>query len=89
MTALDAGLVMRLGDVTLDGVGDSVVLGTRPPEFHADFETQLTLPGGGEPSGTFSASFKLTTTSGQYQSSEVVTIKFTPTEGEGGHHEGD
>lgn len=85
LTALDAGLVMRLGDVMLDSVGDSVVVGTTP-EFHADFETQLTLPGGGEPSGTFSASFKLTTTSSQYESSTTATVKFTPTEAEGGGH---
>jgi hypothetical protein len=76
---------MRLGDITLDGVGDRVVIGTTP-EFHADFETQLTLPGGGEPSGTFSASFRLTTTNSRYEGSSVATVTFTPTEGEGGGH---
>lgn len=84
LTAIDAGLVMRLGEVTLDSVGDSVVIGTTP-DFHADFETQLTQPGGGEPSGIFSASFKLTTTNGQYESSSIVTLKFTPTEAGSGH----
>jgi len=78
LTALDAGLVFHFGDVTLDHVGATLLLG-QVPSFHADLEAQLTQPGGGAPSGTFSASFKLTTTSGQYQSSEPVTVKFTPT----------
>jgi uncharacterized repeat protein (TIGR04052 family) len=84
LTAIDAGLVMRLGDAMLDSVGDSVAVGTTP-DFHADFETQLTQPGGGEPSGTFSASFKLTTSNDQYESSTIATVKFTPTDAGGGH----
>jgi len=81
VTAIDAGLTLRLGDALLDGVGDSVDLGTTP-EFHADLESQLALPGGGEPSGTYSASFKLTTSSAIYTASEVLTLKFTPRDAE-------
>jgi uncharacterized repeat protein (TIGR04052 family) len=77
VTAIDAGLTIRVGDTLLDGVGDSVDLGITP-EFHADLESQLALPGGGEPSGTYSASLKLTTTSATYTASEVITLKFTP-----------
>jgi hypothetical protein len=85
VTALDAGLVIHYGDVMLDAVGKTVLLG-QTPDFHADLETNLTQPGGGAPSGTFSASFKLTTTNAQYQSSEVVTVKFTPTLGAAAHN---
>jgi hypothetical protein len=77
VTAIDAGLTIRVGDTLLDGVGDTVDLGTTP-EFHADLESQLALSGGGEPSGTYSASLKLTTTSATYTASEVITLKFTP-----------
>ncbi|MEO8602607.1 MAG: MbnP family copper-binding protein [bacterium] len=77
VTAIDPGLTIRFGDVVLDSAGDSVDLGTTP-EFHADLEAQLALPGGEEPSGTFSASLKLTTTSATYTASEVFTIKYTP-----------
>jgi hypothetical protein len=77
LTALDTGLVFHFGEGTLDHVGATLLLG-QVPDFHADLEAQLTQPGGGTPSGTFSASFKLTTTSGQYQSSDPVTVKFTP-----------
>jgi uncharacterized repeat protein (TIGR04052 family) len=84
VTALAAGLSIRLGEVTLDGVGDRVDLGTTP-EFHADLLTQLALPGGGEPSGTYAASFKLTTSAAGYSASEVLTLSFTPQASE--HHE--
>ena len=85
VTALDAGLTLRLGETTLDGVGDTVVLGTSP-DFHADLEAQLALPGGGEPSGTYAVTFKLTTTAAGYQGSDEVTVSFTPTEGSGHSH---
>lgn len=78
-TALDPALMVRLGDQVIDAVGKTIVLGMTP-DFHADLETDLSLPGGGAPSGTYSATFKLTTTSSQYQSSETFTLKFTPTE---------
>jgi hypothetical protein len=79
------GLSFRLGDTALDHVGATALLGNAP-EFHADLEAQLTLPGGGEVSGTYSATFRLTTTSSQYQSSNTVTVMFAP---ESEHHEGD
>lgn len=85
VTAIDAGLTIRLGDIALDSPGDSVLLG-ETPGFHSNLETQLLIPGGGEPSGTFSVSFKLTTTSGLYTDSEVITVRFTPTGGGSGHH---
>ncbi len=77
VTQLADGLTLRLGDVTLDHVGATVLLG-QAPDLHADLTAQLALPGGGEPSGTYSVGFKLTTTSGQYQSSEPLIVKFTP-----------
>jgi len=83
VTALADGLTFRLGETALDQVGATALLGNAP-EFHADLEAQLLLPGGGEPSGTYSATFKLTTTSSQYQSSNTVTVTFEP---EGGHEE--
>lgn len=85
ITAIDSGLSLILGDQTLDAVGESVVVGTTP-DFHADFTSQLTLPGGGEPSGVYSATFRLTAAGDQYTASTEATIKFTPTEGEGGGH---
>jgi len=85
VTALADGLTMRLGEVTLDGAGDAVELGTTP-DFHADLLTQLALPGGGEPSGTYAASLKVTTTASGYSDSEEIAISFTP---QGGPHEDD
>jgi uncharacterized repeat protein (TIGR04052 family) len=84
VTAIDAGLTMRLGATTLDSAGDTALMGSSP-EFHADFEAQLALPGGAAPTGTYSVTFKVTTTSATYQPSETLTLKFTPTDGE--HHE--
>ena len=84
VTAIDAGLTMRLGGTTLDSAGDSVLLGSSP-DFHADFEAQLALPGGAVPTGTYSVTFKVTTTPATYQPSQTLTLKFSPTEGE--HHE--
>ncbi|MFN8644770.1 MAG: metallo-mystery pair system four-Cys motif protein [Candidatus Binatia bacterium] len=84
VTAIDAGLTLRLGGTTLDGAGDSVLLGTAP-DFHADFEAQLALPGGGAPSGRYSVTFRLTTTASGYEGSSDVTVTFTPTEGSGHH----
>ena len=49
------------------------------PELHADLETQLLIPGG-TASRTYSASFKLTTTSSAYTNSEVFVVKFMPQE---------
>lgn len=85
VTAIDAGLTLRLGDATLDGVGDSVLLGTSP-DFHADLAAQLALPGGSEPSGTYAVTFTLTTSAAGYQGSGELTVAFTPTEGSGHSH---
>jgi len=81
LTVLSDGLTFRSGDQVLDHVGATLVLGTTP-DFHVDLEAQLTLPGGGEPSGTFEAGFKVTTTSSQYQSSDPIRVKFTPADTE-------
>jgi uncharacterized repeat protein (TIGR04052 family) len=85
VTAMDAGLTLRLGATTLDAAGDSVLLGTAP-DFHADFEAQLALPGGGAPSGNYATTFTLTTSAERYQSSNEVTVTFTPTEASGHSH---
>lgn len=82
VTALDAGLSFHLGDAVLDRVGATVLLG-QTPSFHSDLEAQLVLPGGGPPSGTFSAVFQLTTSSSKYQSSDPFTVKFTPSSSTG------
>jgi uncharacterized repeat protein (TIGR04052 family) len=86
VTAIDAGLTLRLNGTTLDSGGDTVLLGAAP-DFHADLEAQLALPGGGEPSGTYGVTFKLTTTAAGYQESSPVTVSFTPTAGDEHHHE--
>ncbi|HSQ00260.1 MAG TPA: hypothetical protein VL049_23820, partial [Candidatus Dormibacteraeota bacterium] len=83
ITALDAGLTMRLGDTTLDSVGDTVLLG-EAPDFHADLQAQLALPAG-TPAKSYGVSFKVTTTAAGYQSSSDLALSFTPTE-DSGHH---
>lgn len=85
VTAISEGLTLRLGEVALDSVGDEVLLG-ETPDFHADIETQLLAPGGGEPHGTYSVSLRVTTTADGYEASEPITITFTPTGGGGDHH---
>lgn len=77
VTALDAGLTLRLGDAQLDRVGAAVLLGDAT-EFHADLEAQIAIPGGQPPAGVFSMSFQLSTSSAQYQPSTIVTLKFAP-----------
>lgn len=83
ITAIDAGLTIRLGDTTLDGVGDTVLLGATP-DFHADLEAQLALPAG-TPSRAYGVSFKVTTNAAGYQASSDLSLSFTPAGG-GGHH---
>jgi len=82
VTALDAGLTLRLGEAALDSAGDSVLLGTTP-DFHSDLEAQLLIAGGGEPSGTFSATFTVATTAAGYTTSAPFTVTFTPRDGAG------
>lgn len=79
------GLTLRFGEVALDDAGDTVLLG-ETPDFHADIETQLLAPGGGEPGGTYTVSLGVTTTADGYEASEPITITFTPTGGGGGGH---
>jgi uncharacterized repeat protein (TIGR04052 family) len=77
ITALDAGLTLIFANTMLDHVGASVLLG-QTPNFHADLQAQLVLPGGGPPSGTFAAGFQLSTSSSQYQSSDPIRVKYVP-----------
>lgn len=79
ITAIDGGLTLRLGDTTLDEVGDTVLLGTTP-DFHADITTQLALPAGTEPRD-YAVSFKITTTAEGYTSSSTLTLIFAPEHG--------
>jgi len=84
LTALTDGLKFRgPGGEMLDHVGAMLLLGTTP-SFHVDLEAQLELPGGGPPTGIFEAGFKLTTTSGPYQSSDPIRVKFAPSADAGG-----
>lgn len=83
ITAIDAGLTMRLGDTTLDSVGDTVLLGSAP-DFHADMEAQLALAAG-TAARDYAVTFKVTTTAAGYQSSSELTLSFTPSEGSGHH----
>lgn len=73
----DSNLSFQIGETTL-GVGGRAVLGSNGADLHADVESRLALPGGGEPSGTCSATFQLTTPSAAYTSSEPVTLRFMP-----------
>ena len=77
LTAIDPNLTFTINDTQLAKAGDSVVLG-QTPSFHADVTAQLLLPGGGEPSGTFSASFQFTTTGSPYTNSDPFTLKYSP-----------
>lgn len=86
VTAIAEGLVVRLGETTLDTVGDSVALGTTP-DFHADLETQLVIPGGGEATGSYAVSFAVSADG--YTDSTPLTLTFTPTGGGGGHQHGE
>jgi hypothetical protein len=82
ITGIDAGkTAMKLNTVTLDTVGDTVVLGTQgavPPgdlHHHPEFQLLLMLPAG--EFGEGSISFKLTTTSLAYGASAEYTITLT------------
>lgn len=82
ITHIDAGkTAMKINAVTLDSVGDAVVLGTQgavPPgdlHHHPEFQLLLMLPAG--EFGEGSISFKLTTTSLAYTESAEYTITLT------------
>jgi len=77
ITAIDIGKTsVKIGDTVLSQVGDSVLLGTVPfDHVHPELQLQLTLPEG--QLGEGSLSFKLTTTSGAYTTSQVYTLKIS------------
>ncbi len=84
VTAINAALSLRIGETTLDGVGDSVLLG-EAPDFHADAEAQLTLPGGEGLDDEYSISLKLNAP--EYPASEEFTVTYFPVTAMGHDHE--
>jgi hypothetical protein len=85
ITAIDEGLSVRVGNVTLDSPGDSVVLG-ETPDFHADALTQFIAAGGGLPTHDVSFSFVLKTSAGEYAESDELTVHFVAVADEGHGH---
>lgn len=79
ITALDPGVRVKLGSVTLDQVGDSVVIGTTP-ELHTHGEWQVVVPEGTS-AGEFSLSFRFVTDSPDYGPSEAMTAVLSLTAG--------
>lgn len=88
ITAIDEGLSITIGDVTLNSPGDSVDLG-ESPEFHSDALTQLVAPGGGLPETELSLSFVLRTSAAQYAQSDEQTVHFQAVAEQGGGHDHD
>ncbi len=80
VTALDPGVRVKFGSVTLDEVGDSVVIGTTP-ELHTHGEWQVVVPEG-TTAGAFSLSFRFVADSPDYGPSEPVTAVLALTAGE-------
>ena len=80
VTALEAGMQFRFGDVTVNEVGESVVLGT-VPELHGHGEWQVALPEG-VTTGQYPFSFRFIADS-TYAPSRSETALLTPVEGEG------
>lgn len=85
ITAIDALLRMELDGATLDGAGQSAVLGTG--DFHADVSTLLALPGGQDSGDQFDVSFRLSADAPQYEDSDELTLHFVPVAdtGDDGH----
>jgi hypothetical protein len=81
--ALSEHVSVRVGEVTLDQPGDSVILG-ETPEFHSHPEWQVITPAGSE-DDEFHLSFKLTTSSEGYAESSVYEWHLVPTEEGHGH----
>ena len=79
--AIDDGVTVMFGDMALDRVGESVVLGNAP--LHADGSWQVSFPTAVPPTNR-SVTLQLTTTSGAYKSSAPFTLTLVPTEEEGG-----
>lgn len=82
VSALAEGLSFRLGQETLDGVGDSVVLGTTP-DFHADLEAQLLIPADAAATA-YAATFSVSTTAAGYTASAPLTVLFKAAASQGG-----
>ena len=80
ITALDPGVRVKFGTVTLDEVGDSVVIGTTP-ELHTHGEWQVVVPEG-TTAGEFSLSFRFVTDSPDYGPSKPVTALLALSAGE-------
>jgi hypothetical protein len=78
VTAIEPGVSLKFDDVTLNAVGQSVLLGTTPG-VHRDLEWTLSAAGGeGVPEGR-SVSLKMTTTSSTYTESAEFTVTLQPT----------
>ncbi len=74
VTRVDEGkTAVKIGPTVLDAVGESAVIGTTPfTEQHPEWQLLLNLPEGEFGEGDIS--FKLTTTSGSYTSSDEYTL---------------
>lgn len=72
VTALDEGVRVKFGSVTLDEVGDTVVLGITP-EVHTHGEWQVVVPEGVH-EGDYAISFRVTGDSPRYAPSAPVTV---------------
>ena len=78
ITAIDAGVSLKVGATTLAAVGDSVALGTIDAAgngLHVHPEWRLLLPNG--VTGAYHVSFRLTTTSAAYAQSPVYAATIT------------
>ena len=80
ITALDEGVRLKVGEVTLDEVGDSAVLGTTP-EVHTHGEWQVVVPTGIS-AGTYALSFRFTTSAPEYGPSETITVVLELSQGD-------
>lgn len=72
VVTIDAGMQLKLGGVTLDGIGDAVTLGATP--LHADLETQVLVEGGHGAEHGWHATLKLSSTDARFSASETFTI---------------
>ena len=79
VTALEAGMQFRFGEVTVNEVGESVVLGTAP-DLHGHGEWQVALPEGVS-TGQYPFSFRFIADS-TYTPSQQETALMTPIPGE-------
>lgn len=80
ITALDEGVRLKVGAVTLDEVGDAVVLGSTP-DLHTHGEWQVVVPAG-VTTGSHALSFRFTTSAPDYGPSEPVTVVLELSQGD-------